>query len=200
MSSPRTAVMLALLLAAAHSTLAAQDSTHRVGNFLVGAGLNLSRDVRPAVGVPLAFQAGYEWSQRGSPLAFRLSADYDASGTRAAPIGFAYQQAGTLSTHTRDVALGLAGTFALHGGRLEPYLLSGVALQRRSLDYVLASSAVREKFSSTEYSAGLQAGLGLRAHLLSTTVFMEARTYVPAFGGVEQRRVSTNPLTFGLRF
>lgn len=57
-----------------------------------------------------------------------------------------------------------------------------------------------DTFRGSLYSSGLQAGFGVRAHLGMSTVFMEARTYVPAFGDVNDRRTGTNPLIFGLRF
>lgn len=199
----RSAALFALLLPATHAghaTLGAQDSTVRRGTPFVGAGLNVMRDARPGGGFPLALQLGYEWTRGNSPLALRLTADYAAARSLVNPIGFVFENAGTVTTRTRDVSLGIAGVYSLRAGRLEPYLLSGAAIQRRTLAYDVATKGGADTFRDALYSAGLQGGFGVRAHIGASTLFVEARTYLPAFGDVTRRRTGTNPLTFGLRF
>jgi hypothetical protein len=212
MISRRTAAAVAALLLAAPAHLAhAQDSTVSASTArnLLGLGVNMTG----GGGMTPSFQLGREWRAPGSRFALRLTGDYNTSESHN-PLyrGYYYPgpPAGLASMSTRDATLGLATTFTLSQGRIQPYLISGMYLGYHNLrsrydanpDFDAGglpnfSYAVRQD----EGTLGLQAGFGLSTRIRGVSMFTEYRYFQPLGSTTAYAtQPRPRPLTFGFRF
>lgn len=207
----RIAAPLALssLLAFAPRLLA-QDSTAHPSPWLFGAGMNLQggSDARPAL------QLGREWRASNSRFGLRLSGEYTALGIgpRAVYDFSTSQRIGSYKADEHAIALSLLTTFALTEGRIQPYLLSGFMLQRRTgtstftyddAALLAPGTLLSNEHHYTRYQSalGLEAGAGIQARVKGVWLFTEVRTQLPGLStGNSVPEMSPRPYTFGFRF
>jgi hypothetical protein len=199
-----TFVTLALFTGAPRA--GAQDTAKTgMGAYFLGVGANLSH----GLGTQPALQMGREWRDPESRMGMRLTLDLNGLARRYAFTRPDFTPYATFDQRTRDLTLGAAVTYALTRGRIQPYLISGFTLERRSLATVVTTAEgttpqpgdfmTPGSFRETGVDLGLQGGAGLAVRLGRVSVFGEARKFVPVTGTATTDN-RANPLTFGIRF
>lgn len=195
-------------LACGTATLRAQDTTAARSQNIVGFVARATQ----GDGLAQGLQLGREWRAPGSRLALQLTASYTGLTVDEHPVGYALYPGsiGTESRRSRHLALNFGTSYSLTRGRLQPYLLGGLTLQRswartrfdaattmpqglESLSFPSYSTSV------TETSLGVQGGAGLSLRVRGVNLFTELRATTPlvGHGWITTRAPS---LTFGLRF
>lgn len=206
--------ILPTLLFLASPPLLAQDSLPRTTTLVIGAGVTLDGNARAP-----AFLLGREWRTAGSRFSLRLAGEYTSSSSSRPLFDYTAPQTlapyGSLHTSSREVSVSALTTFALSTGRIQPYLISGLMLQKQfvrsaaTLDPAAPPPFGRALDGRTEYvyresahSLGAQAGVGLRARFGRGWIYGELRTHMP-HALASQRAYphrTSSPFTVGIQF
>ena len=206
------------LLALAAAPVRAQDTTTRArppqdtsehpGAWLLGVGVNLNQG---QTGIVPALQLGREWRAPTSRFGLRLNAAFSGRTERALSYyGGNGQPLWSARDSYADASVSLLTTFALTKGRIQPYLLSGFALQRRQIrtEYVDFTNPggvpgggslnfAPGTYRSTLMDFGAEAGFGVQARVGRAWVYVENKAQ---FFGDHSSRRSPHPFTLGIRF
>ncbi len=206
MLARRIASLIALVLSVGTGRASAQDSSIASHPWILGVGVNANT-------LPYAtpsFQFGREWRDPASRFGVRLTGDISSSENSHPyyPGFYSDGSAGTSRTHTNDRTFGMAATYALTRGRIQPYLLSGFIVQFGDVATHYEPNPTAPPLASgslnTAYDyhfpgggVGMQGGLGVQAGLGGATLFMEARALMPTGN---RGPATVTPLTIGFRF
>lgn len=204
-----------VLLIVTAPPLHAQDSLPRANTFVIGAGVTLDASGTRAPALLL----GREWRSAGSRFSLRLAGEYTSASSSQRLFDYNAPEIlgpyGTVHTASRAASFSALTTFALSTGRIQPYLISGLMLQKQFIRSATtfdpgATQPVggpldgpREfVYRSAPLSIGAQAGLGIRTRVGRGWVYSELRRHMPdALAGqpaFSQR--TSSPFTFGIQF
>ena len=207
MRCTRPLLAIAVVGALAAPARAQEPAAEPRGQLVLAGGLDaLLRDGAEFTPAPV-LHAGYERRIGASRVGVRLAGDYftQSRGDRIVRVNGEPVQRIESSSRVQIYGAGLLATYALARGRVQPYLIGGVGVQRLSARGSDASAPDGER-QVERTSAALSGGLGLSASLGRVGLFTEARfTRLPnglGRAGDQQQGVRGQviPLTFGVRF
>jgi hypothetical protein len=205
--APAAALALLALLAPTGEANAQDTGSVSYGQYLFGIGVNKRGDQQ----LLPSLQVGREWREGGSRVGLRLTGDFNEARTRTPYYPYYYVDGptGGSESRTRDATFGVAGTYTLAKGRIQPYLISGftIGYQKQTFRYdadprilIRPDGQTNTSFGwrNEQMTFGLQAGLGLSVRLRTSTLFVEARTLRQS--DHNSQTPGPRPITFGIKF